>query len=1041
MPKAGQGEIKPYILVLSLLTLLLATYMAWSYTERFQRERVISNFNARADDIAFQIQSRFKNYLLALRQAAASIELLGSDISRAQWRDYMAHLAITKSLPGTQGIGVTVFIKPENLEAHERTVQAQGFKDYRVYPQGDRDLYSSIIYLEPFDWRNRRAFGYDMYSEPTRREAMEFARDQDTVAISGRVTLVQETDEDVQQGFLMYAPFYTTSSMDLRLEHRRENIRGYAYSVIRTRDLVDGILGENLSDVFLTIYDQADLGPKGIPLTGPDIHDPMASGQMAQALVSTTRTIDIGGRTWQIKFASTPQFEARMDHDSSKLVAATGIIISLLIIGLTSQLYGQGKRVERRAHVITRELEETSERIKIAQQATKFGVWDLNLNDHSLYWDDLMFEIYGVSKTAIQPDVHFWRNVIVAEDLPLIDNKLKKIEGSRALFEVCFRISTPEGLRHIKAQAIPVPEEDGTKRLVGINLDITEEIIAREKEELAAKVFEFAQEGILITDADAKIIDVNDTFLKITGYDRPDVIGKDPSFLSSGQQDVHFYRDMWRQLARVNYWSGEICNRKKSGEIYYELLHISALKNDMGEIKNYIGIFSDITPLKQHEGELRHLATHDALTGLPNRTYLHARIEQHLEPDALSSGQKLAFLYLDIDHFKSINDTYGHDTGDAYLVEIARRLRSQVHEPHTLARIGGDEFVIIWVYDASTALGSTTHALLECIKKPFNRIDFPEPISLSASIGISIFPEDGEDADTLLRQADQAMYVAKQRGRGGVVHYDLQSDMTIQARMKLFSEIINGLHNNEFELYYQPKVEIKSASPIGFEALIRWHHPTRGLLTPGDFLPETEDDDIAVTIGRWVLETALEQIRTFNAKGIDTPISVNIAARHLSDDGFVTELETFRDQFGQHTLAKLEIEILESYPLANLSTAVDIMERCAALGVTFAIDDFGTGYSSITYLKLLPTNTLKIDKSFIDDMLNDDDDMGIVQGIVEIGSLFNRYIVAEGVETKEQAEALLNIGCEYAQGYYYARPLPARQATSWWQNQVKINTT
>jgi len=1036
MGKLNTGEIRPYALILSLIALLGGTFIAWIFSSHVAYQKADNQFQNEADKAAFQIQSRFKNYQLILKQAAASIELLDQNITRKYWQHYIEVLNIRQSMPGTQGLGYSVYIPAKNLRTHEATIQAEGYPQYRVHPLGDRDLYSAIVYLEPFDWRNQRAFGYDMYSEPVRREAMEQARDTNKVTISGRVTLVQETDTGVQQGFLMYAPVYEPGSTPGTKEQRRNLILGNAYAVIRANDMLHGVIGDDHWEYSLTIYDQADSENKGTPIAGNEYHSnsPDSISKAEEPKYSAVRVIDVGGRKWHMELSSTPEYEAHTASHTPRLVAAGGSLMSFLVVGLIGTLYGQGKKIEQRARVINSELQETASRLRVAQKATSFGIWELNFADYSLVWDDVMFDIYDIDKKTFIPEYNSWRDLLLQEDIDSVEKALHCALKEEQGLDITFRIRASGGIKYVRVQAVILRDDaNNPTRMIGVNLDVTAEAHARAQEQLAARVFEFAREGILITDEHAKIIDINNTFLAITGYERHEALGKNPSFLQSGLHDKDFYSQVWRDIQQHGYWSGEICNRKKSGETYHELLHISALKDDQDRVRNYIGIFSDITSLKNHERDLQEMATHDSLTGLPNRHYLHARIDELLKIHG-ESKQKIAFLYLDLDHFKSINDHFGHDAGDRYLREISRRLKIVVQEPHTLARIGGDEFVVIWKYWQPEDIRLTASKLLDRISTPYCDTKIIEPLILSASMGISVYPDDGTDPDILLRQADQAMYQAKQRGRGRVVHFDAKSDQEIEHRMQLFVDIEKGLNNGEFELYYQPKVKITSGNPIGFEGLLRWHHPKMGLLNPGQFLPETESYDIAISIGHWVVRAALEQIKAWKALHIDAAISVNIAAIHLSSEEFIDELDELFIEFGGQTLSQLEIEVLESYPLQNLTQAIEVMNHCVNYGVSFAIDDFGTGYSSLTYMKRLPAETLKIDQSFISDMDTSDDDRNVVKSIIEIASIFHRRIIAEGVETEAQAKLLESMDCEYAQGYYYARPMPAEEAVRWWSD-------
>jgi diguanylate cyclase (GGDEF)-like protein/PAS domain S-box-containing protein len=557
---------------------------------------------------------------------------------------------------------------------------------------------------------------------------------------------------------------------------------------------------------------------------------------------------------------------------------------------------------------------------------------------------------------------------------------------------------------------------------------------SKERLQVAAGVFEHAQEGITITDAQGNIIEANDTFLGLTGYARKEVIGRNPRFLSSGKQDKQFYRDLWKTLLEQGFWRGELWNRRKDGGIYVQQTSISAVRTAEGKLTHFIGLSSDISELKESQSRLEHMAYFDALTGLPNRRMLSDRLHQAI---ALSQRNELllAVCYLDLDGFKPVNDTWGHAAGDRLLVEAAHRLNESVRGGDTVSRLGGDEFVVL--------LGNLAH-LDECeiaLERLRNALCAPFPLPegealLSASIGVTLFPMDGSDPDTLIRHADQAMYASKQSGRNRYTLFDAVHDRQSEIRRESRDAILQGFERNEFLLHYQPKVSMRTGQVMGVEALIRWQHPERGLLQPADFLPVIDFVGLQAELGLWVLQTSLQQMKEWLAAGLDMVVSVNIAAQQLQLAGFVETLQGVLARYPEVPPPHLELEILETAALDDLTQVSGVIAACHGLGVQFAIDDFGTGYSSLTYLKQLKAGTLKIDQSFVRDMLEDPDDLAIVDGIVGLAVAFRREVIAEGVETLAHGRLLLQLGCDAAQGYGIARPMPAEQLPAWvkaWQ--------
>lgn len=557
---------------------------------------------------------------------------------------------------------------------------------------------------------------------------------------------------------------------------------------------------------------------------------------------------------------------------------------------------------------------------------------------------------------------------------------------------------------------------------------------AGRKLRLAISVFEAAQEGIVITDTEGDILDVNPAFTRLTGYPGEEVLGRNPRILKSGRHGAEFYAALWRELRAKGSWRGEIWNRKKDGSIYLEWMSISTVADGTGRPSHYIGTFYDITLLKLHERRLEYVAYFDPLTGVPNRALLADRMNQAIAY-ARREERLLAVAYLDLDEFKPVNDRLGHEVGDELLVEVAQRIKAALRAGDTVARLGGDEFAVVLpgLEKADECL-PTLRRLLARIAEPLAVRG--HPLAVSASIGVCLFPEDDSDPDTLLRHADQAMCQAKQAGKNRVHLYDPVADSRARHRHAWLARIEQALSQREFALFYQPKVDLRSGRVQGAEALIRWHHPERGLVPPGEFLPLIETHALGVRIDRWVMEEALRQMTAWNRQGLDLAISVNLTAQSLQAPGFVRDIKDLLARFPTVEPRRLELEILESAALDDIEYISGVICECQALGLRFALDDFGTGYSSLAYLKHLPAEVLKIDQSFVRDMLDRDGDRAIVEGVVGLGRVFRRQVVAEGVETMAHAAHLLSLGCDMAQGYGIARPMPAEQVPGWiegWQ--------
>lgn len=559
--------------------------------------------------------------------------------------------------------------------------------------------------------------------------------------------------------------------------------------------------------------------------------------------------------------------------------------------------------------------------------------------------------------------------------------------------------------------------------------DVTERKQAEAKLRLTSKVFETTHEGITITDILGNIIEVNAALSKITGYSREELIGKNSRILQSANQSRSFYETMWQSLTTTGHWAGEIWNRKKDGELYAEWLIISAIADEHGKTTHYVGISSDITLLKQHEKQLERIAYYDALTGIPNRTLLNDRMKQAAARTAREENM-MAVCYLDLDGFKPINDTMGHDAGDRVLIEIAQRIQNTLRGGDTVARLGGDEFVILLLgLERGEECNTTLERMLTVIAEPICIGE--NSFSLSASIGVSIYPLDEEDTDTLLRHADQAMYVAKQSGKNRFHIYDPALDQRTRNQQELLKSIQLGLQNNQFELYYQPKVDLRTQQLVGAEALIRWNHPELGLLVPARFLPVAENTEIDIAIGEWVIASALQQLDLWRAAGLDIEVSINISAHHLESAHFVDRLQQQLSQHPAIPAKRFQIEVLETAALDDIAQVTRILDECKKFGVCFALDDFGTGYSSLSYLSTLPIDALKIDQSFIRNLSVSKGDHAIVLGIIALSKVFDLKTVAEGIETEVHFRTLLEMGCDIGQGYAIARPMPACALLDW----------
>lgn len=542
----------------------------------------------------------------------------------------------------------------------------------------------------------------------------------------------------------------------------------------------------------------------------------------------------------------------------------------------------------------------------------------------------------------------------------------------------------------------------------------------------AAAVFDSTQEGVLVTDADSCIVHVNRAFVRITGFEEAEVLGENPRLFSSGRHDDAFYRTMWNALENRREWSGEVWNRRKNGEIFPLWQNIRAIFDDDGQLTHYVAVFSDVSAIKRSQRELDHLAHHDPLTQLPNRLLFTERVEQVLER-AQRDKQGGAVLLLDLDHFKHINESLGHSQGDRLLKMVGARLQALLGGGMTLARLGGDEFGLLWD-DCPQAeqAADLAERIRAGMAKSF-RLGGHD-LFVSTSLGISLFPEEGTSVEQLMRNADAALFKAKQTGRDAYAFYSQELTEHAYQRMALVGELRRALEQDELRVHYQPIYRLADGRPVGFEALVRWQHPERGLVPPGEFLPVAEESGLISRIDAWVLEAACRQMRHWLIEGRELEfVAVNLSCRlfrHNDLDQDVAQVLAATGLAAQH----LELEITESTVMEDPDAALALLTRLRDLGVQLAIDDFGTGYSSLHRLKRLPVHKLKIDQSFVHGLPDGRDDVAIARAVIALGHSLGLSVLAEGIESAEQAAFLREQGCDCGQGYLFSRPLPAAEA-------------
>jgi len=689
---------------------------------------------------------------------------------------------------------------------------------------------------------------------------------------------------------------------------------------------------------------------------------------------------------------------------------------------------------------LTGELARMEERWQLAIDGSDLGVADWDLRTGRGFTSQRWRTLLGESAGAAMPSPAGWMARVHEDDQPRLTEAFEKLSRRGvAGFRHEMRLATAAGWRWFESRALVAGRDTlgDPARLVVSMADITDRRAADERQRLSASLFQHLHEGLLITDAELRVLDVNPTYSQIMGLSRQELLGSVPVLLQPAASDSPTREQqaaMWAGLRASGTWRGEVVERRRNGEACALQVTISIVRAPDNAVRYHVLVISDITEQRLQRERLERQAHFDELTRLPNR----ARMSQMLA-DAMAAAERegylLAVCYLDLDHFKPVNDRLGHAAGDRLLVELAQRLRGALRGnatgPDCAARLGGDEFVLLLRAGTLDEARLAIERVLRVVSQPYAIDDAAEPVQVTASVGATVYPLDRSDADTLLRHADHAMYGAKQSGRNGYLFFDAEHSRRTEERVMAIGRVQEALDNHELVLYYQPKVDMRRGVVLGVEALLRWRHPEHGVIPPLQFLPLIEHTGLSASIGDWVLEQALEQLAHWQRMGLDLTVAVNVSARHLQEPDFAQRIGELLARHPWPLGARLELEVLETAALADVGYTSQLLERCRRLGVRFSLDDFGTGYSTLTYLKRLPVDVLKIDRSFIHNMLDDRQDLAIVEGVIGLARTFGCGVVAEGVESPAQARLLIEMGCDIGQGQGIAPPMPATDVYRW----------
>ena len=754
--------------------------------------------------------------------------------------------------------------------------------------------------------------------------------------------------------------------------------------------------------------------------------------------VAKLQSVSFGKQRWYLEVTPGEKFlSVHYSKSPWQLLLGGMFLTGFMSVGLLA-LTGHTELVA--AQVDKRTLELNRSNLRLAARERQFR--KLVQTQSAIVWraDPVTFRFVFVSAEAASilgypikqwlDEADFWQNHLHIEDkeIVLMNCALGRISNNSQSYDLEYRMIAADGhIVWLRDIATLVVEGDVITELYGFMIDITKQKHSEEQLRLAANTFE-SQQGIMITDKDATILRVNKAFTQITGYSAAQAIGSNPRILKSGRHDQAFFKNYWEQLLTKDKFEGEIWNRRQTGEIYPEWQTVTAVRDAQGDVSHFVSVFSDITDKKDAEDKIHNMAFYDALTNLPNRRLVLDRFDQELAI-ARRHRQFGAVLYLDLDHFKILNDSQGHLVGDELLIQVAGRLSSVLREEDTPARLGGDEFVVLLHANSESLAAAGDHAMIvaekirERLNTPFVLGQYQHQIG--TSIGIALFPDGQENPDVVLQQADTAMYRSKSIGRNSISFFHASMQEAADLRLSLEQDLRGAIDQGRFILCYHPQMDAQGRL-IGAEALIRWEDKIKGRLSPADFIPVAEESNLILTIGKWVLMEACSQIKTWEDDGlVNLPyLSVNVSSRQFRQQDFVKQVKHALDATGLAP-SRLGIELTESIMIVDIKDTVDKMNALKSLGVTLAVDDFGTGYSSLVYLKQLPLDVLKIDREFVRDILSDSNDAVIVETIIGMAKHMNIKVIAEGVETAEQLAFLTGKGCAIFQGYYFDQPLSA----------------
>jgi len=1021
-----------------LVVSLTATFVLWSGARQESERQLQLDFDLVVANTVSRVKAEFVAHELLLKGFKGLFSTNGY-VSRGDFHRYFSALELRARNSGFSALAYHELVPSEELGAHLDSMRREGFSDYRIAPAGDRRVYAPLIYIEPFDGSNRNILGFDPLAVDAEREAIERARDTGAMTISGKLVLAQDHGE-MAPGFVMYVPIYRYGFPATDQALRQQNFIGWVDAPYRIADLMSRILPDGLKDTDFEIYD-------GAKTSANLLYDSDGEPSLAGSPVSERQTdvqFVFGGHTWTLAFRGLPGSGTAEVRQKADFVAATGVLLSIflsLLAAVTTRWQYQRilaalqrtedasarlQEAERRRAEIT--LQESEMRFRsVMENIPSIAVQGYKLDGSVIFWNKASELLYGYS-AAEALGANLLNLIVPPEMKNAVSDAMQQMISSGIAAgsgELQLRRKDGSSVSVYSSHALVYPLS-GQTELFCLDIDLTERRQAEEQLRKLSLAVDQSPSSIVITNTAGAIEYVNAAFTEKTGYSRDETIGQNPRILKSARTPAETYRTMWSMLTQGLVWKGELHNKRKDGNEYTEFAVIAPLRQSDGRITHYVAIKDDITARKAAEEEINSLAFYDPLTDLPNRRMLVGRL-QHALASFARNRQEGALLLIDLDDFKTLNDTHGHDIGDLLLQQVAQRLSACVREGDTIARLGGDEFVVMLenlsgnLQEAASMAKATGEDILASLTQPYQLAGYA--CLSSPSIGITLFTNH-QKTDDLLRQADLAMYQAKAAGRNTLRFFDPEMQKTVMVRAGLEADLREAIKKEQFVLHYQAQV-IGNGRQVGAEVLLRWQHPERGMILPGDFIPLAEESKLILPIGLWVLQSACAQLARWASRPetAHLTLAVNVSALQFRQADFVDEVMAALGRHGANP-RQLKLELTENVLVESVEDIIDKMAALKAKGVSFSLDDFGTGYSSLSYLKRLPLDQLKIDQGFVRDILTDPNDAAIAKMIVALGESMGLGVIAEGVELEAQWRFLADHGCHAYQGYLFGKPMP-----------------